>query len=298
MLSEIIQSSGLKGSLLTRHKFYDNWGFEFPCSKSFGFHIITQGSCYLRYKGKNQKLEKGDIAFISRGFNHDLVSNLKQKVQPIDSLIKSETQVSQSIPGCTIISVRYEPSGTVHPFFRELPEFIHIDSRDIPSYHPIHSALVLISSEIDTGGNSEIIISRLSDVLLYYVLKYWVALHASSSPGWIKTFKDEKILYVLDLLHKDVSKNWTLDSISDTLGISRASLANKFRDSLGITPLDYLSRIRIEKGKKLLEESNYTLEEVARNVGYSNAFSFSKAYKRIRGVSPFHEIKKNFQTIL
>ncbi len=288
VLSEIISSSGLQGSILARHSFYRNWGFRFPCERSFGFHIVSQGSCYLRYKNTQKHLEKGDIAFIAKGCSHELASSVHEKTKDIKYLISDSEKHfrSNQTPNCTMISVRYEPTDTVHPFFRELPDFILVQNQDIPSHHPIHSALVLISSEMDSGESSELILHRLSDILLYYILKYWADRNESSKPGWIRTLKDEKILYVLDLLHKDITRDWTLDSISDSVGISRASLANKFRESLGITPLDYLSRVRIERGRKLLEEKNCTIEEAARKVGYSNAFSFSKAYKRIRGVSP------------
>lgn len=288
VLSEIISSSGLQGSLLARHSFFGKWGFRFPCERSFGFHIITQGNCFIRHRNTHSLLEKGDIAFIAKGCSHDLVSSPTEKTKDIKYLIADTEKKSgyNQHPSCTIISVRYEPTETVHPFFHELPDFILVQNQEIPAHHPIHSALILISSEMDSGGSSELILHRLSDILLYYILKYWADRNSSAEPGWVRTMKDEKILYVLDLLHRDISRDWTLDSISDSVGISRASLANKFRESLGITPLDYLSRVRIEKGRRLLQEKNYTLEEIARKVGYSNAFSFSKAYKRVRGVSP------------
>jgi transcriptional regulator GlxA family with amidase domain len=52
--------------------------------------------------------------------------------------------------------------------------------------------------------------------------------------------------------------------------------------------MEYLAKLRIEKGKQLLADDRMSLEEVARAVGYSSAFAFSKAYKRIQGLSPIH----------
>jgi transcriptional regulator GlxA family with amidase domain len=50
--------------------------------------------------------------------------------------------------------------------------------------------------------------------------------------------------------------------------------------------MEYLARLRIDKGKHLLADDRISLEEVARAVGYSSAFAFSKAYKRIHGIAP------------
>lgn len=290
ILSEIISSSDLRGSILASHSFYQNWGFQFPCKKSFGFHVVTRGNCLIRYNAgtkKYRELKKGDIVFITKGFNHEIVSSIKQKSISIHEL-KQELENSQDnhTPNCSMISVRYEPSDFIHPFFSEIEDILFVSGEEIPPLHPIQSTLTLISNELKDSKSSELILQRLSDILLYYILKYWIEKHNPINPGWLRTLKDEKILYALNLLHKDISFDWTLESISNAIGISRATLAYKFKDALGITPLDYLSQIRIQKGRKLLKEENYSIEEVARKVGYGNSFSFSKAYKRIRGVSP------------
>ncbi|MCB1178055.1 MAG: cupin domain-containing protein, partial [Leptospiraceae bacterium] len=211
VLSEIINSSGLKGYMITRDTFFRNWGYKFPCNQSFGFHIITRGNCYIRYKKKIEKLEKGDIVFISRGFDHELVSSTNQKALDIKSLPEEyfKPGKEKEEPIVTLLSIRYEIQEMIHPFFFELPDIIIVKENNIPSHHPIHSALVLISNEMAIGENSELVLQKLADVLLYYILKFWVDREETGAPGWIKTFKDEKILYALDILHKDLSKDWT-----------------------------------------------------------------------------------------
>ncbi|EQA46692.1 cupin domain protein [Leptospira broomii serovar Hurstbridge str. 5399] len=292
LLSEILTGAGWKADLLARTSMYKAWGLQFPCDKSGGFHMLSQGSCYVRFKGKSIRLEKGDILFIAKGFDHDLVSSPDQQAMNLLRFkeVAEKESKSNKVPLTTFVSVRYEvPDFPQHPFFFELPDHILVRSGEISSHHPLQTTLVLISQEIDSGIGSDLILQRLTDILLYYVIRHWLEIHPSSSPGWRTVFKDEKILSVLEALHKKMSYGWTLEKLSRVVGISRASLANRFRETLGCTPMDYLARLRIEKGKSLLREQNTTLEEVARTVGYSSAFAFSKAYKRIHGTSPRFE---------
>ncbi|TGK33309.1 AraC family transcriptional regulator [Leptospira gomenensis] len=292
LLSEILTAAAWKSDLLARTPMYKAWGLRFPCERSGGFHILSQGSCYVRFKGKILSLEKGDILFIAKGLDHELISSPANKAMDIGKFrefLKKGNRFDGK-PITTFVSVRYEvPETAQHPFFLELPDLILIRSSEIPSHHPLHTTLVLISQEVDSGLGSDLILQKLTDILLYYVIRHWLETNPSRSPGWRSAFKDEKIRSVLEVIHKKPAHPWTLETLASSVGISRASLANRFREVLGCTPMDYLSRLRIEKGRNLIQEQGATLEEVSRVVGYSSAFAFSKAFKRIHGVSPKNE---------
>ncbi|TGL64342.1 AraC family transcriptional regulator [Leptospira sarikeiensis] len=289
LLSEILTNAAWKADLLARTSVYKAWGLRFPCSKSGGFHIISQGSCFARLKGKLIQLEKGDILFVAKGLDHELVYSPKDKVMDITKFheMSQKENKANRPPLTTFVSVRYEvPETPQHPFFMEIPEYILVRSSDILAHHPLNATQILISQELDSGIGSDLILQRLTDILLYYVIRHWLEIHPSSSPGWRSAFKDEKILSALEVLHRRISYPWTLEKLSKSVGVSRASIANRFREVLGCTPMDYLAKLRMDKGKVLMADANSTLEEVARTVGYSSAFAFSKAYKRIHGLSP------------
>ncbi|MBP9889199.1 MAG: cupin domain-containing protein, partial [Leptospiraceae bacterium] len=109
ILSEIIHDSRWKGDLLARDSFYKPWGLKFPCDKSAGFHIVTQGKCYVRYKSKTILLSKGDIVFMARGFSHELASHENQKAMDIKKLRQiAEELTNNKNPITSFLSVRYE----------------------------------------------------------------------------------------------------------------------------------------------------------------------------------------------
>ena len=97
---------------------------------------------------------------------------------------------------------------------------------------------------------------------------------------------DAQIRQALVLLHEDCTRNWTLEALAQQCGLSRTGLAERFRKSMNDTPLNYLRTVRIQNAMRLLSETEQTLEQVAQAVGYQDAFSFSKAFKRTVGMAP------------
>jgi len=88
------------------------------------------------------------------------------------------------------------------------------------------------------------------------------------------------------LLHADCQREWTLDALARQVGLSRSGLALKFKQAVGSAPLQYLTTIRIQKAIYLLSTTTDKLETVSQAVGYKDAFSFSKAFKKLTGQSP------------
>jgi AraC-like DNA-binding protein len=291
ILSEIIQSSNWKADLLNRRSFPKNCGFIFPCDKSAGFHIVISGKLYLRYKSKIIELRKGDIVFLTKGLVHELVTSPNAKAINVFKF-KEKFELTNNLKSgaCTFISIRYIiPEHTLHPFFIELPQILLIRSEDLSLHHPLFATIQLISLELEKGLGSDILIQRFSDIILYYSLRYFLE-EKKLNGTWFQAFSDKKLLLALEALHTKINYNWDLNSLSNQIGVSRVTLLNKFKSQLKVTPMDYLAFLRIEKGRQLLLEKSLTLEQVAKEVGYSTAFAYSKAYKRIKGVSPSFDV--------
>ncbi|TGM56213.1 AraC family transcriptional regulator [Leptospira biflexa] len=294
LLSDILFSAGWKNDLLSKGQIFQSFGFHFPCERSGGFHVVTQGSCYARIGKQIIPLQKGDLLFITRGVHHELLSDPKAKVVTIERFLheKNNQKIDQN-PVTTFVSVRYEvPDGPVHPLLLELPDYILIPYESIQKHHSLEDFIQILSKELELNLGTDLIVQRLTDIMLYYMIRIWLQQEENSPVGWIKAFHDKTVLYALEKLHNAFSKEWTIESLAKETGVSRANLANKFRDVLGIPPMEYLAKLRMEKAKQLFQKGNMGLEEIAQNVGYASAFSFSKAYKRIYGNSPSREWKR------
>ncbi len=69
-------------------------------------------------------------------------------------------------------------------------------------------------------------------------------------------------------------------------GLSRRTFGRRFQTATGHAPLDYVQRVRIEEAKQLLETEGRTVEQVASQVGYDDAVSFRRLFKRMVGETP------------
>jgi transcriptional regulator GlxA family with amidase domain len=79
---------------------------------------------------------------------------------------------------------------------------------------------------------------------------------------------------------------WTLDALAAVSHMSGEHLRRLCQQELGRSPVQHLAFMRIQRAKELLETSDEKMESVAQGVGYENGLAFSRAFKRIVGMSP------------
>ena len=129
-------------------------------------------------------------------------------------------------------------------------------------------------------------LDRLLDLLLIAVLRAWFARPDAQAPGWYRGYADPVVGPVLRLIYAAPQEPWTVQSLAHAGGASRATLARRFSELVGETPMAFLARWRIELAADLLREPHATLASVAHQVGYATPYALSTAFKRERGVSP------------
>ncbi|WP_346096488.1 AraC family transcriptional regulator [Streptomyces olivaceiscleroticus] len=145
----------------------------------------------------------------------------------------------------------------------------------------------VLADEIDKDEvGQEIVLDRLLDLLLINVLRTWLADPESGAPAWFRAQGDPVVGPALRLLHEQPDRPWTVASLADSVGVSRAGLARHFSQLVGEPPMSYLTGWRLTLAADLLRDPDATVASVARRVGYSGAFALSAAFKRVRGVSP------------
>src|SRR5260221_688046 len=103
---------------------------------------------------------------------------------------------------------------------------------------------------------------------------------------WFSAVRSPHIARALARIHEAPERAWTLEELAQEAGLSRAAFARIFSASVGEPPHTYLTRWRMGIAAQLLEETDLRLTEVAPRVGYQSEFSFSRAFKLARGVSP------------
>lgn len=84
----------------------------------------------------------------------------------------------------------------------------------------------------------------------------------------------------------------SLKKVSDNLFVNSSYLSNVFKKNTGVSVIEYITKIRMKKAKKLLETADELhLEEISLKVGYNDPYYFSKCFKKEFGVSPTRYVK-------
>jgi AraC-like DNA-binding protein len=138
----------------------------------------------------------------------------------------------------------------------------------------------------DTPGQ-QVVLDRLLDWLLVCALREYFDRPGGDPPTWYAAQRDPVVGDALRLLHAEPAAPWTITTLAVRAGVSRSTLAKRFAELVGEPPLTYLTHWRMTLAADLLaERETATVAEVARAVGYNDAFAFSTAFKRVKGKSP------------
>lgn len=111
--------------------------------------------------------------------------------------------------------------------------------------------------------------------------------------NWLAALKDPCLSNTLYLMHRYPEDAWTLQSLAKASGLSRSGLNERFKQSVGITPLAYLSHYRLRLAARFLRQEQYSISKISELVGYASDHSFSGAFKRRYGQSPSHYRKSH-----
>jgi AraC-like DNA-binding protein len=96
----------------------------------------------------------------------------------------------------------------------------------------------------------------------------------------------ESIQRAMDYLHQHYANLNSVDEIAGAVGLTKFHFIRLFAKTTGLTPVQYLTKIRIQKSVELLRRTGLTVEEIAHQVGYANGNYFTKVFRPLVGISP------------
>jgi len=302
ILSDILHVTGLQRRLIDLHALIPGQALRFPCDRSFGLHAVTRGRAFVHAPNLDGpiELQAGDLVLMARGCVHLLSLNSTPPARsttvpiarfvgsaPADAAPPSAAGLDDAPPS-QVISAAYQLwHAPLHPFLRNLPPWFVVRGHTLPQLSPLPLTIGLLDRELGGDGLGATSATHgLLDALFAFALREIAERENPGAPGWRHAITDRPIRQVLTLMHGNLGHGWTLEELGQQVGLSRSALAERFRNALGDTPLNYLRTLRMQKAMQLLADTRQTLEQVAQAVGYQDAFGFSKVFKRTTGQSP------------
>jgi len=168
-----------------------------------------------------------------------------------------------------------------------LPKLIRVDTWQSPEMEWIQSTLRFIAAEaqqLNAGG--ETVITRLADILVIQAVRAWIAHAPAAQTGWLGALRDRQIGRAIAMIHRDPACNWTVATLAGRVGMSRSAFSARFTQLVGESAMRYAVRWKMQAALAQLQETDASLTELATRLGYDSDAAFSRAFKRIVGVSP------------
>lgn len=136
------------------------------------------------------------------------------------------------------------------------------------------------------SAGSQALMDRLLDWALVCTLRTWFDRAGAEAPDWYRGLTDPILAPALEAFHARPAKRWTVAALAGESGVSRALFARHFTKVMGRPPLTYLTECRMDEAETLLSDTDSSIAQIATSVGYADAFGFSAAFTRHRGVRP------------
>lgn len=257
------------------------WAQRFPpVPGAVGFRVVLRGECVLiPLDGVPVRLAAGDVVLLPHGGAHVLADH--PDTPPAAEVCDPDTAVPAPVEAATMtLCGAYElaPTGG-HPLLRDLPEVVHLSGGP-----ELRSTVDLLAAELLRPGlGSGGVVPALLDLVLLYALRTWFT---ERRPGWGAALRDPVVNRALEAIHAEPARPWTVATLAERGGLSRAPFARRFTELTGRSPGRYLTWWRMTTAARLLRESDVPLAVVAEKVGYRSEFAFATAFKRQYDLSP------------
>jgi AraC-like DNA-binding protein len=168
---------------------------------------------------------------------------------------------------------------------QSLPPIVHI--RRESDKATMRWSLERMREELrDPQPGGSLITQQLAYMMLIQALRLHLADAASAGRGWLSALADKHISIAIAGMHNDPGYPWTLQSLAERVGMSRSVFALHFRETVGATPMEYLTRWRMLLAADRLKNSSDGLGAIAQSLGYESESAFGKAFRRVMGYSP------------
>jgi AraC-like DNA-binding protein len=138
---------------------------------------------------------------------------------------------------------------------------------------------------------SLLVAQHLACMLLIQALRLHLAESLSGRVGWLFALADEQMSRAISAMHENPGFDWTLQELAVRAGMSRSTFALKFKQTVGTSPMQYLTRWRMLLAGERLTGSADSIAAIAQSLGYDSESAFSTAFKRIMGSSPRQHIR-------
>ena len=180
-----------------------------------------------------------------------------------------------------------ELADAASPLPALLPPFLTVTGVD--AVEPAAAALALNMGVIDhtvtpARQGDPIICRMMATTVLLSLIRAWAA-NGCAPTGWPSLSNDPFLDRVVDAIREEPGRDWTVERLAGIGAMSRSTFAERFRSAVGRSPADYVTEVRVDAAKRMLEAGR-SVSDISRELGYASDEGFSRAFRRRTGLTP------------
>jgi AraC-like DNA-binding protein len=253
---------------------------------------VISGQCWLAYEGVADavQLTAGDCFLLPSGRPFRLASDLSLTPVDVMTILANRQNGSfHTLNGggdCFIAGGHFAFSGD-HAciLLGVLPPIVHL--RKESDKEALRWSLERMRQELrDPKPGGILVAQQLAYMMLVQALRLHLAEGLSGGVGWLFALADKQMSAAINAMHSDPAHRWTLQKLAERAGMSRSIFALKFKQTVGASPMEYLTRWRMLLAGDKLTNSGDAVSAIAVSLGYESESAFSTAFKRVMGCSP------------
>ncbi len=226
-------------------------------------HVLRSGKLRIHHPdGVVMALDQPSIVFFPQGGAH--------KLEPLGE-------------GCDLVCASLDPGREVRAaLLSSMPSSLVLPLAQSPSL--LTTLNLLFEEAFSSQCGKQAALDRLMGYFLVLLLRHLLD-EKKVSIGILAALADQRLMLSVQKMHDEPGKAWTLESLAELAGMSRARFANHFRDVTGFTALDYLTQWRVTVAQSHLLKGR-SLKSIAPKVGYASAAALIRAFEQRCGQTP------------
>ena len=312
-LSHVLEAVRLTGAVFFLVDARTPWVAEAPASthlvpailpgaqRIVSYHVISHGACWCESPGQPPlRLEAGDVLVVPHGHAYQLGSacGLRTGWSLADALGWFRAMAGGELPfvvtegGDSAEQLRLVcgflgcDAWPFNPVLSALPALLRVRLGDESGERLRVLLEYAVNESHRPRPGSRSVRLRIAELVFVEVLRSYLTSGPDAATSWLAGLRDPVVGRALGCLHAEPARSWTLADLAHDVGASRSVLADRFTSFVGLPPMLYLTRWRMQLAAGRLEDGTASVSAVAGTVGYESEAAFCRAFKKVTGLTP------------
>jgi len=260
------------------------------------YHVILDGSAEILVGKEVLRVSAGDILLFPHGAAHTIVgfkgsTRRAAESRHFNGMVTEVTVAGAGAP-LDILCGTFVLGNSADILLRSLPEALCVTT----AAYGVHTAgddtdwlrgligMMHVEADLPQPGGAAII-AELSTALFTILLRTLIA-RGSVAQGLLALMADARMAKAVDAVVRAPEKPWSVDRLAAICNVSRATLARRFAQLGGITPLELVTTLRMERAARLLRQDELSAAAVGERCGYASQAAFGRVFKQHFGMGP------------